>query len=76
MKARPSIEKRRKEIARQEKKQRKAERREQRKAERADKSDTAPAGVDPDLVGIVAGPQPPPVEAQLPEDAATGAEEK
>ena len=69
MKARPSMEKRRKEMQRQERKQRKAERREQRKAERAERQDAAP-GEDPDLAGIVAGPQPLPEEFGLDEPAA------
>ncbi len=70
MKARPRMEKRRKELQRQERKQRKAERREQRKAERTDPSDAAP-GEDPDLVGIVAGPQPLPAEFGIIDDDAT-----
>ena len=67
MKARPSMEKRRKEMQRQERKQRKAERREQRKAERGDRPENE-TDEDPDLAGIVAGPQPLPREVMLPED--------
>jgi hypothetical protein len=56
MRGRQSAEKRRKEVARQDKKRDKAERREQRRQEKA----TRPAGEgeDPDLAGIVPGPQP------------------
>jgi len=57
MKARPSVEKRRKELARQDRKQEKAERRKHRKEERESRPDAEP-GEDPDLAGIVAGPQP------------------
>ena len=59
MKARPSMEKRRKEMARQDKQQAKIERRERRKVERAERDESTP-GEDPDLAGIVAGPQPTP----------------
>ena len=64
MKPRPSMEKRRKERDRQDRKQRKAERREERKVERTERMAAAP-GEDPDLVGIVAGPQPPPIVQEL-----------
>ena len=52
------FEKRRRELARKEKKQRKAERREIRDKERAER--VVPDGEDPDIAGIVPGPQPPP----------------
>jgi len=62
------MEKRRKEMARQERKQRKAERRDERKAEKGSRPDMPEGAEDPDLAGIVAGPQPVPQEVALPED--------
>jgi hypothetical protein len=56
--ARPSAAKRQKERARQEKQKDKAARRQQRNAEREKRGDVAP-GEDPDIAGIVPGPQPP-----------------
>lgn len=50
--------KRQKERARQERKARKAQRRSERKAQRAADPRTD-AGEDPDIAGIVPGPQPP-----------------
>jgi hypothetical protein len=53
----PSINKRQKERQRQERQQEKSAKREQRKKEK----DTRPegeAGIDPDIAGIVPGPQP------------------
>ena len=58
-KARPSILKRQKERARQERKQKKQERREERKLQKEDDG-TTPAqdpDFDPDIAGIVPGPQ-------------------
>jgi hypothetical protein len=52
-----SLNKRLKEKARQEKQQDKAEKRNQRKLERNQRTPTAP-GEDPDIAGIVPGPQP------------------
>jgi hypothetical protein len=52
-----SVNKRLKEKARQEKQQDKAEKRQQRKAERPP-SAPGVAGEDPDIAGIVPGPQP------------------
>jgi hypothetical protein len=52
----PSITKRQKELARQEKQKEKAERRAQRQADRATRGDSD--GEDPDIAGIVPGPQP------------------
>jgi len=52
------FEKRRKELARKERQQKKAERRDIRERERADKS-SGESGEDPDIAGIVPGPQPP-----------------
>lgn len=53
----PSVKKRQKELLRQERQRDKAQKREQRKAERQTRSNAEP-GEDPDLAGIVAGPQP------------------
>ena len=54
--------KRQKEQARAEKQREKAEKREQRKQDRANKNPRDPAAEDPDIAGIVPGPQPPPEE--------------
>ncbi|HUD72667.1 MAG TPA: hypothetical protein VMQ62_11965 [Dongiaceae bacterium] len=51
--------KRQKEIARQEKRRDKISRRQQRSQERKDPSGSGSDGVDPDIAGIVPGPQPP-----------------
>jgi hypothetical protein len=56
------FEKRRKELARKERQQKKAERREERERERAGR--TIADGEDPDIAGIVPGPQPPPPEME------------
>jgi len=56
---RPELSKRQKEIARQKKQQEKIERRNQRQRERGDRSATGGAEEDPDIAGIVPGPQPP-----------------
>ena len=58
---RPSITKRQKERRRQERKQRKQERLEQNRAQKEEAPVVAP-GEDPDLAGIVPGPQPLPWE--------------
>ncbi|HYQ81286.1 MAG TPA: hypothetical protein VEP68_07285 [Anaeromyxobacteraceae bacterium] len=56
----PGSTKRQKEAARRDKQRRKDERREQRKQEKADRPDRPLApGEDPDIAGIVPGPQPP-----------------
>jgi hypothetical protein len=56
--AAPGATKRLKELARQQKQREKQEKREQRKREKAERP--APQeGVDPDIAGIVPGPQPP-----------------
>lgn len=59
--SRPSAAKRQKERARQEKQKEKAERRAQRLAEK-EKKPGDPTGEDPDIAGIVPGPQPLPPE--------------
>ena len=52
----PRSNKRQKELARLERRKEKDEKREQRKKERADR--VVPEGEDPDIAGIVPGPQP------------------
>jgi len=54
------FEKRRKELARKEYQRQKAERRDIREKERAERKTVD--GEDPDIAGIVPGPQPPPDE--------------
>ena len=59
---RPELTKRQKEIARQKKQQEKLDRRNQRHRERDERIATGGPGVeeeDPDIAGIVPGPQPP-----------------
>ena len=56
--ANPGVQKRQKERARQERQQEKSAERKRRKEEKANRPPGEP-GVDPDLAGIVAGPQPP-----------------
>lgn len=58
---RPSVTKRQKEAARREKQQRKAARKAERDASKGER-DTIPEGEDPDIAGIVPGPQPLPDE--------------
>jgi len=53
----PSFAKRQKERARQDKQREKLEQRQQRRAEKSTHK-PAPDGVDPDIAGIVPGPQP------------------
>ncbi len=55
---RPSVQKRNKELAKLEKKQAKAARKAQRDAAKGENS-LVDEGIDPDLAGIVPGPQPP-----------------
>ncbi len=54
----PGATKRQKEAARRDKQRRKDEKKEQRKREKADRPETATPGEDPDIAGIVPGPQP------------------
>lgn len=54
----PSVNKRQKERQRQERQKEKAERKRLRQEEKRDRPPTAD-GVDPDIAGIVPGPQPP-----------------
>jgi hypothetical protein len=58
-KSRPTQNKRARERAKQEKQQNKAARRQEAKQRRANTPDAAP-GEDPDIAGIVPGPQPSP----------------
>lgn len=62
-----SAQKRRREINKLQKKQDKAERREQLKGERNDSAETGESE-DPDLAGIVPGPQPKWYDTNLPDD--------
>jgi hypothetical protein len=57
----PSSLKRVKELARKERRSEKEAERERRKREKTERGD-APAGEDPDIAGIVPGPQPQPPE--------------
>jgi hypothetical protein len=54
----PSVQKRQKERARQERAREKAEKRKQRRDEKGTRAPGSD-GVDPDIAGIVPGPQPP-----------------
>lgn len=56
----PSVNKRQKERQRQERQREKSAKREDRKRDKENKPSTGPAGEDPDIAGIVPGPQPPP----------------
>jgi hypothetical protein len=62
-KSRPTLQKRARERARQEKQQEKAARRQESKNRKASKA-AVPAGEDPDIAGIVPGPQPSPWDDQ------------
>jgi hypothetical protein len=55
----PGSTKRQKEAARRERQRLKDEKKEQRKREKADRPTPATPGEDPDIAGIVPGPQPP-----------------
>lgn len=56
----PGATKRQKEAARRDKQRRKEEKREQRKREREERAERPLApGEDPDIAGIIPGPQPP-----------------
>ncbi len=58
--SRATQEKRKRELSKRERHQVKVEQRAQRKEERAVRDAKVQSGVDPDLEGIVAGPQPQP----------------
>ncbi len=69
----PGPTKRQKELIRAEKKKEKEARKEQRKRDKAERASHLAPGEDPDLVGIVPGPQPPlypPADAGATEPAA------
>ena len=74
---RPSIAKRQRELARREKRQEKAEKRAMRKAERA-RRPAAADGEDPDIAGVVPGPQPLPeqFDGLVPDDEGEEEEEE
>ncbi len=55
----PGATKRQKELARLEKQRSKAQKREERRKEKAERPDRPESDEDPDLAGIVPGPQPP-----------------
>ena len=56
----PGASKRQKELARQEKRRVKEEKREQRRKEKIERLEvSSPATDDPDIAGIIPGPQPP-----------------
>jgi hypothetical protein len=65
---RPSVNKRLREASRKERQLAKAERRAQRAAERQNKAATVATDEDPDIAGIVPGPQPRPWEDDEPEE--------
>ncbi|MBI5516950.1 MAG: hypothetical protein HY909_24420 [Deltaproteobacteria bacterium] len=55
---RPSIGKRQRELKRQERQREKVVKREQRALDKKNRPE-APPGVDPDIAGVIPGPQPP-----------------
>ena len=57
--SRPSQQKRHKERARQEQQKMKFERRQEAKVSRSNSGPRQPGDIDPDIAGIVPGPQPP-----------------
>ena len=57
-KTRPSVQKRKMEAKKLERQQLKAMRKAERDQQAADRADAVASGEDPDLAGIVAGPQP------------------
>jgi len=73
-KSRPTQNKRARERARQEKQQHKAERRQEAKKRKA-MTPTAGGSEDPDIAGIVPGPQPNPWGDELEDDETDGAEQ-
>lgn len=56
----PSVNKRQKERQRQERQREKSAKREERKREKENRPAGGAPGEDPDIAGIVPGPQPPP----------------
>ncbi len=74
MRAKVTQQKRLRERAKQEKRQQKAERRAQATNRRTERRD-GPNGEDPDLAGIVPGPQPSPWDDFLPPEESAESEE-
>jgi hypothetical protein len=72
--ARPSIEKRRKEEARKQRQRVKEARRAERAAEKEKRGDEAPPDEDPDIAGIIPGPQPVPWADELGDEEPEGDE--
>lgn len=72
----PGTTKRQREMARRQHQQEKSARKQQRQAEKAARLATMPEGEDPDLVGIVPGPQPLPDDFLEDEDGGKGEEEE
>lgn len=60
----PSVNKRQKEKNRQDKQREKLEKRQQRSKNERPRADSADGAIDPDIAGIVPGPQPLPEELQ------------
>jgi hypothetical protein len=75
-KSRTSVTKRQKEQARQQRRQVKEQRREQRSLEKGTKPEGAADGEDPDIAGIVAGPQPHPFADELEAEPGEGEEKE
>jgi hypothetical protein len=55
-----TVNKRQRELRREERKREKSARRDERKREKMSKSGASNPGEDPDIAGVVPGPQPPP----------------
>jgi len=66
--SRPSQQKRHKERARQEKQKMKFERRQEAKVSRSNTGPRQPGDIDPDIAGIVPGPQPPREDEMVDDD--------
>ena len=62
MAANPGMTRRQKERARQERQKDKEEKRKERRAQRTQQETLGNSGEDPDIAGIVPGPQPQPME--------------
>ncbi|MHB1845060.1 MAG: hypothetical protein ACYCWW_09530 [Deltaproteobacteria bacterium] len=58
----PGPSKRQKELQRQDKQREKDARRDERRREKSERQSTVPPGEDPDIAGIIPGPQPLPEE--------------
>ncbi len=73
-KSRTSVTKRQKEQARQQRRVTKAARREQRATEKGEKPEGLAEGEDPDIAGIVPGPQPHPFADEIEPEEGEGEE--